>query len=61
VWWHLAFFIGGVSGVRHLSVSRAVAILAKALVFKGVRVGGVAEQGEWEYEGIVLNEGTVMG
>ena len=59
--WHLAFFIGGVRAVRHLSVSRAVVILAKALMFEGVCVGGVAERGEWENEGVVANEGMVMG
>ena len=57
----MAFFIGGVRAVRHLSVSRAVAILAKALVFEGVCVGGVAERGEWEDKGVVSNEGTVTG
>jgi hypothetical protein len=61
VWRCLAFFIGGVRAVRHLSVSRAVAILAKALVFEGGCVGGVVERGEWEDEGVVSNEGTVMG
>jgi hypothetical protein len=61
VWRRLAFFIGGVRAVRHLLVSRAVAILAKALVFEGVCVGGVAEGGEWEDEGVALNEGMVTG
>jgi hypothetical protein len=61
VWWRLAFFIGGVRAGIHLSVSRAVVILAKALVFEGMRVGGVVERGEREDEGVVLNEGTVMG
>ena len=44
--WCLAFFIGGVSVVGHLLVSRAVVIFAKILVFKGMHVGGVAEQGK---------------
>ena len=57
----MAFFIGGVRAVRHLSVSRAVAIFAKALMFEGVCVGGVAERGEWEDKGVVTNEGTVTG
>ena len=57
----LALFIGGVSIVRHLLVNRAVVIHAKALVFKGLCVGGMVEQGEWEYKGVVLNEGTVTG
>ena len=57
----MAFFIGGVRAVRHLSVSRAVVILAKALMFEGICVGGVAEGGEWEDKGVVANEGTVMG
>ena len=55
------FFIGGVRAVRHLSVSRAVVIFAKALMFEGVCVGGVAERGEWENKGVVTNEGTVTG
>ena len=57
----MAFFIGGVRAVRHLSVSRAVVILAKALMFKGMCVGGVAERGERKDKGVVSNEGMVTG
>jgi len=39
----------------------AIAVHTKALVFKGVGMHCMVEWGKQEYEGVVLNEGTIMG